>query len=180
MYRLLFLGLFLPFLLLANNECLSCHKGIEDIRDPKSKMMQEIFKVADKAGVPKNDCVVCHGGNPEATVKEKAHDGTLAYFKENKGQKHFILHQESPWINENTCGMCHPKQIKSQWNNLMATEAGKIHGALWGFGAKDGYDHNHSNFGNKDVHERIGTKVYDKYMQELRTTEPQGFPKRDA
>ena len=34
-----------------------------------------------------------------------------------------------------------------------------------------------SNFGNKDVHERIGTKVYDKYMQELRTTEPQGFPK---
>ena len=70
-------------------ECLTCHKGIEDIRDPKSKMMQEIFKVADKAGVPKNDCVVCHGGNPEATIKEKAHDGTLAYFKENKGPKAF-------------------------------------------------------------------------------------------
>ncbi len=177
MKRLLFIGLLLPFLLQANNSCLSCHKGIEDIRDPKSKMMQEIFKVAEKAGAPKNDCVVCHGGNPEASDKNTSHSGTLAYFKAHKGPKAFYPAPGSPWINEHTCGMCHPKQIKSQWNNLMATEAGKIHGALWGFGAKDGYDHNHSNFGNKDVHERIGTKVYDKYMQELRSTEPQGFPK---
>ncbi|HIP18601.1 MAG TPA: cytochrome C [Sulfurovum sp.] len=174
---LLFLGLLLPFLLQANNSCLQCHKGIEDIRDPQSKMMQEIFKVAAKAGAAKNDCVVCHGGDPEASEKEKAHSGTLAYFKEHKGPKAFYPAPGSPWINEHTCGMCHPQQIKSQWNNLMATEAGKIHGALWGFGAKEGYDHNSSNFGNKDIHQRIGTKVYDKYMQELRTTEPQGFPK---
>jgi len=177
MLKLLFLGLFLPLLLQAGNTCLTCHKGIEDIRDPNSEMMKEIFKVSDKAGVPKNDCVVCHGGNPEASTKEESHSGTLAYFKTNKGPKAFYPAPGSPWINEHTCGMCHPKQIKSQWNNLMATEAGKIHGALWGFGAKDGYEHKHSNFGNKDIHERIGTKIYDKYMQELRTMEPQGFPK---
>jgi hypothetical protein len=176
MKKLLFLALLLPFLLQANNACLTCHKGIEDIRDPNSEMMKEIYKVAAKAGVPKNDCVVCHGGDPEASQKEKAHSGTLAYFETHKGPKAFYPAPGSPWINENTCGMCHPKQIKSQWNNLMATEAGKIHGALWGFGAKDGYDHNTSNFGNKNVHERIGTKVYDDYMQELRTLEPQAFP----
>jgi len=178
MKKLFFLILFVPFLLNANNTCLSCHKGIEDIRDPNSKMMQEIFKVANKAGVPNNDCVVCHGGNPEAVGKEEAHSGTLSYFKTNKGPKAFYPAPGSPWINEHTCGVCHPKQIASQWNNLMATEAGKIHGALWGFGAKDGYDHNHSNFGNSDIHQRIGTQVYDRYMQELRTTEPQGFPKK--
>jgi len=177
MQNILFLSLFITYLLQANNTCIICHKGIEDIRDSNSEMMKEIFKVAEKAGAAKNDCVVCHGGNPEATIKEESHSGTLEYFKTNKGPKAFYPAPGSPWINEHTCGMCHPKQIKSQWNNLMATEAGKIHGALWGFGAKDGYDHKHSNFGNRDIHERIGTKIYDKYMQELRTTEAQGFPK---
>jgi len=176
MKRLLLLITLIPFLLEANNNCLSCHKGIEHIRDHQSKMMESIFEKAQKANAKGNDCVVCHGGNPNAKLKNKAHEGTPKYFKTNKGPKAFYPDPGSPWINENTCGMCHPTQIKAQWNNLMATEAGKIHGALWGFGGKDGYDHNTSNFGNKNIHKRIGTDIYSKYMEELRQKEPQGFP----
>jgi len=96
MIKALFLLLFIPFLLQANNTCLTCHKGIEDIRDPESKMMKEIFKVAEKAGAAKNDCIVCHGGDPEATIKEESHSGTLEYFKTNKGPKAFYPAPGSP------------------------------------------------------------------------------------
>lgn len=78
------------------------------------------------------------GGNPEAKEKEEAHKGTLKYFESHEGTKAFYPYPASPWINENTCGMCHPNQVEAQENNLMATEQGKIHGALWGFGAKEG------------------------------------------
>jgi hypothetical protein len=161
----------------AKNGCISCHKGIADIRDRDSGMMQEILKLANKAGAKGNDCVVCHGGNPQAEKKEQAHQGTLAYFQTNKGPKAFYPYPASPWINEHTCGICHPNQVAAQENNLMATEQGKIHGALWGFGAKDGYNHNFTNFGgtSPDAHKRLGTERYKKYMQALAELEPQGF-----
>jgi len=161
----------------AENSCLECHGGIEPIRDHQSKMMQEIFSVAKKAGAEGNDCVVCHGGNPNSLDKDLAHEGTLPYFKEHKGPKAFYPYPGSPWINEHTCGMCHEKQVSAQENNLMATEQGKIHGALWGFGAKDGYKHSFTNFGGKSpvLHERLGSDIYKKYMEKLAKMEPQGF-----
>ena len=159
------------------NMCLTCHEGIKDIRDKKSGMMQAILQKADEAGVKGNDCVICHGGNPSAATKEEAHQGTLKYFIENKGPKAFYPYPASPWINEHTCGMCHPNQVSAQENSLMATEQGKIHGALWGFGAKEGYKHTYTNFGGKsaDPHKRLGTKTYQKYMDQLAKLEPQGF-----
>jgi len=33
------------------------------------------------------------------------------------------------------------RAVNAQWSSLMNTEAGKIHGALWGFGGKEGYRH---------------------------------------
>ncbi len=163
----------------AKNSCIGCHNGIADIRSKDSGMMQEILKVADKAGAKGNDCIVCHGGNPEAKKKEKAHKGTLAYFQKHKGPKAFYPYPASAWINENTCGMCHEKQVAAQNNNLMATEQGKIHGALWGFGGKEGYRHTYTDFGGKspDPHERLGTKTYQHYMDALAKLEPQGFLK---
>ncbi len=157
------------------NECIVCHAGIKDIRDKNSGMMQAILKKAEEAGAKGNDCVVCHGGNPEATVKEEAHKDTLAYFKNHDGPKAYYPYPASPWINENTCGMCHKTQVSAQWNNLMATEQGKIHGAMWGFGAKEGYKHTYTNFGTKSIHERIGTEVYKAYMKKLQKLEPQGM-----
>jgi len=160
----------------AQNGCLSCHQGIEDIRDRQSGMMRAILQKAAEAGAPGNDCVVCHGGNPsEEHNKSIAHQGTLHYFLEHEGPKAFYPYPASPWINKHTCGMCHPVQVSAQENNLMATEQGKIHGAIWGFGAKEGYRHTYTNFGGKSLHERIGTEVYKKYMQKLQKLEPQAM-----
>ena len=161
-----------------SNGCLKCHKGIEPIRAHDSQMMREILRVAEKAGAKGNDCVVCHGGNPEATDKEEAHKGTLPYFRTHEGPKAFYPYPASPWVNAHTCGMCHKTQVAAQWNNLMATEQGKIHGALWGFGAKDGYKHTFTDYGGDTpaLHKRIGTETYRKYMQKLAEKEPQGFP----
>lgn len=162
----------------VENSCITCHEGVADIRDKNSGMMQAILQKAEEAGVKGNDCVVCHGGNPEEKEKKDAHRGTLKYFEAHEGPKAFYPYPASPWINENTCGMCHPSQVAAQENNLMATEQGKIHGALWGFGAKEGYKHTYTNFGGKspDPHKRLGTETYQKYMDELSALEPQGFP----
>lgn len=176
MKKLFYLLLLTPILLVANS-CLECHNGIEHIRDKSSKMMQEILDVADKAGEKGNDCVVCHGGNPKSSIKEEAHSGTLKYFLENKGPKEFYPSPTSQWINIHTCGMCHEEQVKAQWNSLMNTEAGKIHGALWSFGKADGYNHTSSNYHGKNPHERLGTKTYQEYMEILSKKEPQAFPK---
>jgi len=113
MHRQLFILFFLitTTSLFSKNTCIDCHGGIEHIRDNSSKMMQEIFKVAEKAGAKGNDCVVCHGGNPEADDKNSSHNGTLKYFLENKGPKDFYPSPTSQWINNNTCGMCHAEQV---------------------------------------------------------------------
>ncbi len=179
MKKLLYLFIFLPIILLSNS-CTTCHNGIEHIRDSNSKMMQEIFKVANKAGAKGNDCVVCHGGNPNSNDKNLSHSGTLNYFKSHKGPKEFYPSPTSQWININTCGMCHQEQVKAQWNSLMNTEAGKIHGALWSFGKSDGYNHWESNYDANNTHERLGTKTYQEYMKELSKKESQAFPKHST
>ncbi len=174
-----FVSIFLVTLSLHGaNGCMACHKGIEQIRDPHSKMMREIYRIAEKAGAKGNDCIVCHGGNPEAKEKSDAHSGTLPYFLDHKGPKAFYPAPGSPWINENTCGICHKEQVSAQWNNLMATESGKIHGAIWGFGAKEGYNHTYANFGVENIHKRLGTDTYENYMKGLSKKEPQAFLKK--
>lgn len=162
-----------------NNQCLSCHKDIEPIRAVSSGMMQDIYKVAATAGFPDNDCIVCHGGNPEATTFEAAHEGTIEFFAKGQGPKEFYPDPGSPFINEHTCGLCHMDQVKTQFTSLMYTEAGKIQGTTWGFGGLQGYEHNVANSHVQEVvvHERLGTDVYKKYMAQLKEAEPQVFPK---
>ena len=161
------------------NQCIVCHKGIEDIRDRESGMMKAIFKVAEKAGHKGNDCIVCHGGNPKSKSVKYAHNGTVKYFKTHKGPKNYYPAPGSPWINKNTCGMCHPNQVNSQMNSLMMTEQGKIQGAMWSFGAKEGYTHVNGTYRTKNPHDkntRLGTETYRKYMEKLASMEPQAFP----
>ena len=181
MIKFLFMITFLSTFAFSANECVECHKGIEDIRDRNSGMMKAILRVADKAGYKGNDCIVCHGGNPTAKKKKKAHSGTVEYFKTHKGPKEYYPAPASSWINKNTCGICHPNQVASQMNSLMMTEQGKIQGAMWSFGAKEGYNHINGNYDTanpKDPNARLGTDVYKKYMQKLATLEPQAFPKK--
>ncbi|WP_455757551.1 multiheme c-type cytochrome [Sulfurimonas sp.] len=180
MPKLLFIVLLFSSLLFGANKCIGCHKGIEHIREDSSQMMKAILDVADKAGHNGNDCIVCHGGNPTTKKKKRAHSGTVKYFKKNKGPKEFYPAPGSPWINQNTCGMCHQEQVDAQMNSLMMSEAGKIQGGLWSFGAKNGYNHDIANYKTKnpdDPHKRLGTQKYQKYMDKLSLMEPQAFPK---
>ncbi|MFH1882940.1 MAG: cytochrome C [Planctomycetota bacterium] len=149
--------------------CLECHNGIEPIRDPNSEMMQEIFIQGQRLGDPAG-CVVCHGGNSEATTEEDAHKG-----------KNYYPDPGSPWINKFTCGQCHTELVKAQWNSLMMTEAGKIQGAAWAFGSLEGYEHRWGNYdaiNPEQEHQRLGTDIYKKYMEHLKDAEPQAFPER--
>jgi hypothetical protein len=173
------------------NSCLDCHRGIEMIRGADSGMMRAIFEVARKSGSA-NRCVACHGGNPEsgwdgklAPGEEKyvaataaAHSGTPAWFNENPGPKTFYPDPGSPWINEHTCGACHGWQVEAQWRSLMMTEAGKIQGTAWGFGALEGYDHKWANYDvdNPDhPGDVVGTEVFRAYLLDLAKREPQVF-----
>jgi len=178
-YLLLLLSIFLVQIVKAENRCLKCHRGIEDIRDRNSEMMKEILKIAKKAGYPNNDCIVCHGGNPKAKGIRRIHSGTIDYFKNHEGPKEFYPDPASPWINKNTCGVCHKYQVATQYSSLMFTEAGKIQGTLWGFGGLEGYKHEIGNYKVKEnaIHKELGSETYRKYMEELKKKEPQVFTK---
>ncbi len=175
--RRYFFGLIFFITFVYANNCLECHKGIENIRDPNSGMAKAIKKIASKAGFPDNSCIVCHGGDPKANNKEDAHKGSIEYFLNNKGPKNFYPDPGSAWINENTCGMCHKEQISSQMNNLMNTEQGKIQGALWGFGWNM-REHKYANYNLSNLHKRIGSETYRKYMKTLSKREPQVYVKK--
>ncbi len=162
---------------LSSNNCLKCHKGIENIRDPNSEMAKAVSKMAKEAGFPDNDCIVCHGGNPNAENKEDAHKGSVEAFLKGKGPKEFYPDPGSAWINENSCGVCHKEQVETQMNSLMNTEQGKIQGALWGFGWNI-REHKYANYSLSNLHKRLGSDVYKEYMKNLSRKEPQVFVKK--
>ncbi len=177
MFRVISAIILLGVCLQANN-CLRCHNGIEDIRESQTEMAKAIAEKAKEAGVEGNSCVVCHGGNPEAATKEEAHRGAPQKFQAYKGPKEFYPDPGSPWINENTCGMCHKEQVAAQMNSLMMTEQGKIHGTLYSFGGLEGYRHDYGNYitKNPDPKMRLGTEEYRKYMERVRKLNPQVYP----
>ena len=150
------------------------------MREIHSGMMQEILEVAENSGNSGNDCIVCHGGNPEATTKSKAHKGSIEFFLNGKGPKNYYPDPGSPWINDHTCGTCHEEQVRTQFTSLMFTEAGKIQGTLWGFGQADGYKHEVGNYDVQElkVHETLGTDIYKEYMRKLKGNEPNVYPSK--
>jgi len=150
----------------AQSGCMKCHADLELIREPGSGMLEQIMQQGKSHGDPAG-CIVCHGGDAEATEKDLAHGGP-----------HFFADPGSPWVNEQTCGQCHPKHCEVQWKSLMMTEAGKIQGVAWAFGSLTGYNHKWANYAVKnpeDQHARLGTEVYRKYMEKLTEMEPDVF-----
>ncbi|MHC4945759.1 MAG: cytochrome C [Planctomycetota bacterium] len=155
--------------------CMKCHEGIEPIREKGSQMLAEILQKGRAAGDP-DGCIVCHGGDRTAEEEDAAHSGE--YYPD----------PGSPWINEKTCGQCHPDHTRVQWHSLMMTEAGKIQGVCWAFGsfhreygAKSGYEHFWGNYDVQnpdDPNERLGTEAYRSYMEKLKKLEPQVFVDR--
>lgn len=151
----------------AESGCMACHADIEPIREIGSEMLTQIMSRGKAAGDPAG-CIVCHNGDPTETEdKAKAHGG-----------EDFYADPGSPWVNEHTCGQCHTEQVRVQWQSLMMTEAGKIQGTCWSFGALTGYEHKYANYAvenPKDFKDRLGTDTYRRYMERLKKLEPNVF-----
>ncbi|MGD2272835.1 MAG: hypothetical protein PVI06_20735 [Desulfobacterales bacterium] len=153
-----------------------CHAGIEPIRAHNSEMARQIYQTGAKLGDP-NGCVVCHGGDPtEEKDAKKAHTGA----PQGSPLDTFVLHSASVWVNQKICGQCHKPWVYAQYRSIMQTEAGKIQGAIWGWGpAATGYA---KKFGNYDVDDPdgpepvFGTKTYKQYTQDLMKAHPENFP----
>jgi hypothetical protein len=149
--------------------------GIEPIRDHDSEMAKQIYEKGKALGDP-NGCVVCHGGNPlELEKKEIAHKGAP------KGSMldTYVPYSGSMWINDKTCGQCHKKHVYALHRSVMNSEAGKIQGAMWGWGAPTGYDHLYGNYDVKDTDGTVplfGTEAYNTYTQNLIKKFPNIFP----
>jgi len=163
-----------------NTGCLApgkCHAGIEPIRAHDSQMAKQIYELGAALGDP-NGCVICHGGNPK---EEK--DAKVAHTGAPEGSKldTFVVHSGSVWVNEKICGQCHQNYTYAQHRSIMQTEAGKIKGALWGWGpdVSTGYA---AKYGNYDVDDPdgpvpvFGTPDYKTYTQALMKMSPDNFP----
>ncbi len=148
--------------------CLTCHTGIEHIRSDSSKMMQKIYEKGHEMGDP-NGCVICHQGDPTETIDK------------NKAHKDLIPFPGSMWSIDKTCGRCHEDYVYNGMRSLMMTEAGKIQGAVWGWGWQESYA---VRWGNYDVEDtdgpkpRWGTETYKNYMHRLSKAYPGEFPKK--
>ena len=162
-----------------NTGCMApgkCHAGIEPIRAHDSGMAKQIYAMGAKQGDP-NGCVVCHAGNPKEEKDAKiAHTGAPA----GNPLGEFVVHSASVWVNEKICGQCHGNYTYAQFRSIMQTEAGKIQGALWGWGpASTGYA---KKYGNYDVDDPdgptpvFGTAEYKAYTQALMKKYPDNFP----
>lgn len=162
-----------------NTGCMApgkCHGGIEPIRAHDSEMAQQIYQLGAGLGDP-NGCVVCHGGNPKEEKDAKiAHTGAPAGGKLTT----FVVHSGSVWVNEKICGQCHKEWVYAQFRSIMQTEAGKIQGAIWGWGpASTGYA---KKYGNYDVDDPdgpdpvFGTADYKAYTRRLMDAFPDNFP----
>jgi hypothetical protein len=181
--RFLTLSIFLSHIVLCpafaaypapGKACLACHKELEPIRQHEAKMSEQIYAKGKLQGDP-NGCVVCHGGNPKETEKkELAHKGAPV----GNSLETFVTDPGSIWVAGKVCGSCHPKYVYAMHRSLMQTEAGKIHGGMWGYGLT-GYEHEYGNYNIKDTDGPVpvfGTEVYSQYIQDLMAKFPNVFP----
>ncbi len=93
----------------AEEKCLTCHEGIEQI--------------SEVPGMSQLSCTDCHFGDRAATEKEAAHTGMYA----NPSDLRII---------DKTCGTCHPDEVSNSMKSLHATSAGKISGTRYAWGAQ--------------------------------------------
>ena len=83
-------------------------------------------------------------------------------------------------INEKTCGQCHKEWVYAAHRSVMQTEAGKIQGALWGWGPMGtGYEKKYGNYDIDDPDGPVpvfGTLEYKLYTAKLIKKFPHNFP----
>lgn len=116
----------------AQEVCLTCHAGIEDITD--NQAMAQALKAMG------GECSVCHLGNPEGKGVEEVHQGLI----KNPSSLHNV---------DKTCGKCHNEVTGNVMKSLHATSAGKISGARYTWGAQED---KLSMYGNKPIKDLDG------------------------
>lgn len=163
--------------------CLSCHEGIESIRQAESGMMAAIKALGGPQGDP-DGCVVCHGGNPQGLTAEEAHSG-VGPKATPTGPKTFYPDPGSIWIADNSCGQagCHVGYPYRMERSLMNTEAGKIQGNLhtWGIAEVQNHKVPWGNYAVDDtdgIVPAVGTDAYKAYMAKLIEEHPDQMPTR--
>ncbi len=167
---------------MADSGCISCHKGIEDIRDPASGMMAMIKALGASHG-DSEGCVICHGGDPKATEAKAAHSGSPDALKAAGGARTFYPDPGAMDINTFTCGQaaCHKGYEERLEKSLMNTEAGKIQGNLHTWGIEEVQNHKVP-WGNYDVKDgdgpvpSVGTDEYKAYMKDMIAAHKEQFP----
>ncbi|MBI4344623.1 MAG: cytochrome C [Euryarchaeota archaeon] len=140
-----------------------CHQGIEPIMEEGAIMLAAIQA--------KGGCVVCHGGNPKAKTKGEAHTGAPA----DLPAETFYRDPGSIWIVDKTCGQagCHPEKPYTLMRSLMQTEAGKIQGNEWAWGAFKNAKDRTPLYGNYDLDDPdgpvplVGSDAYKAYIKKL-------------
>ena len=166
----------------ADSGCISCHNGIEDIRDDASTMMIMIKSISAQHGDPEG-CVLCHGGDPTATTVEAAHKDSPASLVQSRGPQTFYPDPGAMDINKFTCGQsaCHAGYEERLEKSLMTTEAGKIQGNLHTWGIPEVMNHKvpWGNYAVKDGDgpvPSVGTEAYKAYMKDMIAVHQDQFP----
>ena len=156
--------------------CQSCHQGIE--RFSTGAMQDTIEEMGAEVGDP-GGCVVCHGGDPAATTKDAAHEGTLASISENGGPHTFYPDPGALGAAEQACGQCHDGYADRLTKSLMNTEAGKLQGNLWAWGLQKDHKVVYGNYTLSDddgPEPSIGSEAYIAYMKEYVAAHPDQIP----
>ena len=154
--------------------CLSCHEGIEPIREDGSAMLVTIQAMGQAVGDPEG-CVICHGGDPFASSIDDAHKDA----PDGIAVETFYPDPGSLWIADKTCGVCHPNMQYNLARALMQTEAGKIQGNMFTWTVQE--DHKVI-WGNYDIDDpdgfvpTVGTDAYKAYIAQMIGAHPDQYP----
>lgn len=157
-----------------------CHAGIMAIVPPKLPMMQLIRQTGQRHGDP-DGCIICHGGNPKAGKKEKAHKSVPRSLSRTTGPKAFYPDPGALDVAANSCGACHVGYVRRVRKSLMATEAGKIQGnfTAWGISRREGVNKAFGNYPVKDSDGPVpagAAQAYETYMAGVMQAFPRNFP----
>ncbi len=159
-----------------NQNCLTCHQGIEPARPFESQMMKDIMAEGAALG-DANGCVVCHAGTPTETQdKTKAHQGAP------KGSKlsGFTATPGALQVSANTCGSCHAEHNYAIERSHMNTDAGKMKTIMTSFGINaDNADHVYGDHAVSDpdgMTPIFGTDKYKAYMLDMAKKFPGQYP----
>ncbi len=103
--------------------CMDCHQGLESIAvGAMAKQIARLGRRHNDAG----GCVVCHGGDPLADDKDRAHRGAPSGLTAEGGPADFNPDPGETWVAERSCGQCHEGYAERGRKSVKSTGVGAI------------------------------------------------------